>query len=394
MPDVFTIAEILVSHAVRMHGDEIAIVAYYGSHAKGLASPTSDLDIFYIPDEGKASSLSSQFVVNDLPYDFWPVSWELAEDIANARGTRPWAVAASLIADAKAVYHRSQQDLDRFNALKARIAELTRPESRPTMLARALEEFKNTLFQLGQMRSAMVSDDEAGMHWASLKLVNSAINCLALVNQTYFTKGWGANLSQALAMPRKPAGLERRIRAILVSQDPAPDPSQVLEEAEQLAQAVRDILRTAQASIAEPAAAQEVFKDFYFFVVEYKHKILSACQRADVIAAGYAAFYLQEELCQLLNKVENGFYSTDLNLLGEYAGGYERAGFPDLLEPASRGDLETLARRVRRLDEKVQEWLESQSIELNILDSEEDLRRFLEHRDGGEPSLGASTPLS
>jgi hypothetical protein len=49
---------------------------------------------------------------------------------------------------------------------------------------------------------------------------------------------------------------------------------------------------------------------------------------------------------------------------------------------------------VRRLDEKVQEWLESQSIELNILDSEEDLRRFLEHRDGGEPSLGASTPLS
>ena len=50
MSDVFEIAEILVSHAVRAHQDEIAIIAYYGSYAKGLASPTSDLDIFYIPD--------------------------------------------------------------------------------------------------------------------------------------------------------------------------------------------------------------------------------------------------------------------------------------------------------------------------------------------------------
>ena len=148
MSDVFKIAEILISHAVRAHKDEVAIIAYYGSHARGLASPTSDLDIFYIPDEGKAGSLCSQFIIDGLPYDFWPVSWKFAEDIANARSERPWAVAASLIADAKVLYHRSQQDLTRFNALKARIAELTRPESRRIMVERALDEFKNTLFQL------------------------------------------------------------------------------------------------------------------------------------------------------------------------------------------------------------------------------------------------------
>ena len=66
MADVFRIAEILVSHAVRVHRDEVAIIAYYGSYAKGLASPTSDLDIFYIPHEGKAESLSSQFVLDGL----------------------------------------------------------------------------------------------------------------------------------------------------------------------------------------------------------------------------------------------------------------------------------------------------------------------------------------
>ena len=377
MTDVFKIAEILVSHAVRVHGEEIAIIAYYGSHAKGLASPTSDLDIFYIPDEGKAESLSSQFVLDGRPYDFWPVSWELAEDIANAKSNRPWAVSASLVADAKVLYHRSQEDLDRFNALKARIAELTKPESRGIMAGRALDEFRTTLFQLGQMRLAATSGDMAGMHWAGWKFAGSAVNCLALINQTYFTKGWSANLSQVLAMRQKPAGLEDMLKGIMASGPP----DNILEQADRLANEVRGILLAAQASLSETSDARDVFKDFYFFVVEYVGKVLSACERMDVMAAGSAAFHLQEEICRLMNKVENGFYGTDFYLLGEYAGAYEKAGFPNLLESASRGDLAALARQARQLDEKIREWFERYSIALNILADEEHLRRFLNHRD-------------
>ncbi len=73
MADVFEIADVLVAHALRAHGDEIAIIACCGFYAKGVASPTSDLDIYYVPDEGKATPLSSQLVLEGLPYDFWPV---------------------------------------------------------------------------------------------------------------------------------------------------------------------------------------------------------------------------------------------------------------------------------------------------------------------------------
>lgn len=82
-----------------------------------------------------------------------------------------------------------------------------------------------------------------------------------------------------------------------------------------------------------------------------------------------------------MNKVENGFYGTDFNLLGEYTGSYEKAGFPDLLESASKGDLVELARQARQLDKKAREWLKSHSIELNILGSKEELHRFLTQRD-------------
>jgi len=377
MPDVFEIADILVSHAVRAHGDDIAIIAYYGSYARDVASSTSDLDLFYIPDEGKARALCSQFVIDGLPYDFWPVSWKLAEDIANARSKRPWAVSASLIADAKVLYHRSQPDLDRFNGLQARIAELTRPESRAIMVEKGLEAFKETLFQLGQIRLALDGDDAAGTRWAGQQFVNSAANCLALVNQMYFTKGLGANLHQILELEQKPNGLEDMIRAIVLSQDT----DSMLGAADRLAKEVRDILLAAQASISAPSDAKEVFKDFYFYIVEYGHKVLSACENADVMAAGFAAFQMQEQICQLMNKVDKGFWSADFNLLGEYAGAYERAGFPDLLEPASQGDLVALAKRVRRLDERAREWFESHSIALNVLSGKEELRRFLNQRD-------------
>jgi hypothetical protein len=377
MADVFKIAEILVSHAVQAHGGEIAIVAYYGSYARGQASPTSDLDIYYVPDDGRAKSLSSQFVIDGLPYDFWGVGWTFLEDIVNGSSGRPWAVAASLIADTQVLYHRSQEDLDRFNALKARIAELTKPESRSIMVGRALDEFKTTLFQLGQMRFAVADDDVAGIRWAGRKFVHSAVNCLALANQTYFSKGWGANMPEVLAMSQKPADLEGLISAILMPQDA----EHMLAAADILAQEVRGILRTAQASISETADAQDVFKDFYYYVFEYRNKVLSACERRDVMAAGSAAFHLQELICQLMNKIDSGFYGEDFNLLGEYIGGYEKAGFPDLLEPATRGDFEALARRAQQLDEKAQEWFKIHSIALNVLESEEELRRFLDQRD-------------
>jgi hypothetical protein len=375
MPDAFKIAEILASHAVSAHGDDIGIIAYYGSHAKGLATDASDLDIFYIPDEGKARTLNSQFVLDGLPYDFWPLSWARAEAIADAR--RDWAVSASLIADAKVLYHRSQSDLNRLNGLKGRIAELVSPTGRKTMIERSLDEFKNTLFQLGQMRLARAENDEPGMRWAGLKFVNSAINCLALANQTYFTKGWGANLPQVMDMRHKPDGLEEMIRTVTM----AGDAGAVLDSADRLAKAVRGILIAAYEELYEPREAGDVFRDFYFFVFEYTNKIVAACERGDAMAANAAAFLLQYEMGAMMNQVEKGCLPSDVQLLGEYSAPYGRAGFPDLLALAARGDLEGLARQARRLDEKARDWLQSHSIPLNILSSEEELRRFLTERD-------------
>ncbi len=378
MHNVFDIAQILVSHAVAVHGHEIAVIAYYGSYATGTASAASDLDMFYIPDEGRAATLSSQFVFDDLPYDFWPLSWVRAERIADAR--QDWAVAASMLAGARVLHHRSQQDLDRFLAFKARISELSRPAARKTMVERALDEFRSTLFHLEQVRLASSSGDRAAgkinLGWAARKFVNSAINCLALINQTYFVKGWGANMPEALRLAKRPQDLDALVSSVLAPGDPA----RTVAQARRLAGEVRYLLLDEQAACGEPREPRVVFKDFYFYIVEYVNKVLSACERRDAMAASYAAFVLQEEVSRLLNKVERGFEGQDFNLLSEYGGAYAEAGFPDLLEPALRGDLDELARRAQTLRVTSAAWLQAHSVDLGILHDGNDLRRFLLER--------------
>ncbi len=88
-------ADLLVSSTVARFGVEISIIAAYGSQAREEASPGSDLDIFYIPVEGRSPDAARSFVVGGCTFDFWPVTWEMAERIAAGR-FREWAVAPSL----------------------------------------------------------------------------------------------------------------------------------------------------------------------------------------------------------------------------------------------------------------------------------------------------------
>jgi len=378
MANVFKVADMLISHVRQVHGDDIALVAYYGSYALGKATPSSDLDLYFVSESREAESAFVTFVLDDLPYDFGGKPWGVLEDIANAQAGYDWVVSASQIADAKILYSRSPADRERFEALRGRIAELTRPEGREFMVARALDEFQTTLSHLWQMRQALARNDLPGLHLAGWQFTCKVANCLALVNQTYFAKSWGGNIPYVLDLPQKPADLEALLNGILLPRSPA----EAVEHADRLSVELRTTLLEAQASVAKPRTPKEVFHDFYFDVHEYKAKVLSACRHGDAFTAGAAAFALQKFLCELMNKVERGFYGEDFNLLGEYSAGYLAAGFPDLTAAAAQGDLATLAILVQRLNDRVREWFPAHEVDLKILEDEAALRRLLDQKDG------------
>ena len=93
--------------------------------------------------------------------------------------------------------------------------------------------------------------------------------------------------------------------------------------------------------------------------------------------ARQASLALHGDLAEMPARVEGG----PAALPDRPGRAFARAGLPNLLKLAARGNLPGLAERVIELDRVARAWLTGNSVELGALDDLEALRRFLAERD-------------
>jgi hypothetical protein len=356
--DVFKVADLLISHALETHRDEIDIVGYYGSYAQGVAGNTSDLDIFYIPADGKNPPVSHTVLVEGVLFDFWAIGWNTMEGFATGRN-RGWSFAPSIVHHAKVLHARSKEQAARFAALKQEVLDLQKPEAQPQMVQRALDEFKAVLAHLGNLRLAVGAGDFADIRHAGWKVILSVWECLALANQVFFDQGWGNILEEIPRLQSRPENLETLIATISTSKDP----TLIATAAERLAQGTRQILREFQKSLQSQQTARDVFGSSYPEIKDGIRKVLKACKRQQPVAASLTAWFAQYDLSLMLNNMQNGANYSNFNLYSEFATSYRQLGFPDLMQ-ATSGDFSKLAEETRLLDKKMRKWLQEQSVDL------------------------------
>lgn len=362
---VYEVVDSLVNHIKTKFPNDIALIGHYGSYAQGTATKRSDLDFFFIPANSEGFRHSLQFVVNDISFDFWPISWERADRIASFDELN-----MSIIADCKLLYVRSEEDRARFLKLRQKITDMTQQGTK--LVGKAESQLRDAYLHLYKMSQIANLEDIAPFRQEAQKILITVLNSVSLINGTYFTKGWGKNREQIRGFKLKPNQLEQLVEFIIHSNSPI----EIHKACKELTKNTLDLLLSQKEAYATGPSYHDRMRGFYEEVKGILDKVLTACEINDYESAFFWAIGVQNEISQFLYYAEKGHWPVSLDSSLDYQI-YKNLGFPDLISILDAQNLSLLFEAVNRLDLQLENHLKSQGVVMNRFSNNEEFNEFL-----------------
>lgn len=373
MLNVFHVAQTLMDYVGKVYPEEVAIIAYYGSYAQGTATKRSDLDFDFIPATSKGYQASIQFIIDGISFDFWPISWERAERMASFQDEK-----TTIIADSKLLYVRSDEDRKRFMKLRDTISTMQGLENVQRMVEKAESELHNVYVHLYKMSRAGDSENITFYRTEAYGVLTKVLQSLALLNRTYYTRGFGKNKGQILSLPLKSAYLELLMETIMHS-DVNTD---ILQACERLTEETLKLVLDQKEKHYHSPSYPDRMKGFYEEIKGVLDKIITACEMNDYDTAFFSAVHVQDEIAAFLFYAETGHWPCDLIIDSSDLDIYKRLGFPDLVAMLNSRDLSRLQAAVEHLSTLLKGHLRTKGVEINCFENIEQFTAFLEEREG------------
>lgn len=375
--NVFDVADTLVNHLKTNYPDDIAVIAYYGSYAQGTATKRSDLDFFFIPATSKGYQASIQFMIGDISFDFWPISWERAERMASFQEPQ-----TTIIADCKLLYVRSTEDRERFMMLRDTISDLQEPGNGQPFVEKAESELRNAYVHLYKLSRAGGADNLTFCRIEAQRVLTKVLQSLALLNRTFYTKGFGKNKDQLLQLPVRPARLESYMHTIMHGNMTA----DIFQACERLTADTVELVAARKAKLFGEPSYPDRMKGFFEEVMGGLNKIMTACETNDFDTAFFFAVQVQDEIAHFLYFAETGQWPCHLTTDSAYLDVYKQAGLPELVSLLDSYDLMKLQAGVTLLSSRLENHLRTKEVTINRFESVEQFKVFLMQTTGGSAS--------
>ncbi len=370
--DVDTIVELIKKATIKKFGQEIDLIAIYGSRARGTHEPSSDLEMFAVVDKRKNTNAEWFFLYKDIPVDLWTMEWESIENVSNNYPAVDGSsvLQAGTISTCEIIYYKDEKSKIRFENCRDKLKNLT--AHKETNLEIANKIFNDLYKFLGKIYFAKEKQDIVEARNNALLIVISIAIILAKINNRYYINNWGTNIYEVKEFAIIPKNLISDTEE-LASED---DYDTLLLTATRVINNIRTIL--IEMNVKYPTDVGIAFLDTEVSSFEFLNKIRKAARHKDIISASYGVHDLQALVARDLWVKEKKWTKAGQFLhYDEYREKYDNYGFPDFTNAISSQDFDSLIKLADNFEEILRKYLSENDLSMNDFTNLDELKTYL-----------------
>jgi hypothetical protein len=339
-------AEILIEKIKKDYKDDIAVVVVMGSYIYNETHSRSDLDMYYVPKSERGKNLGKVFIIDGIGFDFWPISWERLEGIANHDEK-----ITSIVTEGRVIYCSSEEDLARFNQLKEKGLDTS---DRGKFIRKAQEKFNETYKAYFKMVNA---ENLSEVRIYAMEIIFSVTYAIALLNRTTVKRGRGKLKKEIMDMSLVPKDFSALYDTVFVSGDII----EIKNAYRQLMCNTEDLISNEQNRIKEHVSFADKLDGFYEELINFYNKIIHACEIGDTYTALFAAV-------EITHEVEAVFSGT----------GVSSKQLPDIVGAFDLVNMKGFLEAVHEHQKQLVELLQNNSVKLRVLQDFEELEQYMQ----------------
>ncbi|ERJ10910.1 nucleotidyltransferase domain-containing protein [Haloplasma contractile] len=369
MEDKKKIIDLIKRKVETEYKDDVAILAVYGSYARGTHDEKSDIDLFYVPKTERANSLSFQFIIEGIGYDLFPISFERLVRIAAF--DQPLT---AVITESKVLYFATDEDLERYESYRKSIFTMLKDTDGTLMLNKSYEYFNETYIYLYNMKYEVENLIDQCIE--SSKIISKIVMSVALANKTFYKGGMGTNIKDSFKLNQLPTDYKSLIDRIIG----ANERDELLDSCETLIKNTRQFLLDQRIISKEREPYNPFFVGYYEELKSVINKMIRACEEQDQYSAFLIASYFHEEVAQFLTKAEEGIWYDDRNYYGEYSKCFDKLIGVNLMEFVTKKEFSLLKEAVLKFETNLVNLLLEKEVPMNVYDSIDEFERDYKKR--------------